>query len=127
MSKSETVIYSPQGRKEKIMYQKEKEVEAIEVPYESYLFLQEECHRQRSENGKPLSENFKKRLQYNLSSNGTKKLHDYDLGGCIGDPHHAWEEHRWTSWSVKDMMAMLDKANLPYKYIGKDTIILISI
>ena len=103
------------------MYQKEITVGTIEVPYESLLFLQEECHRQRSENGKPLGEKFKRHLRYGLSSDGTKRLHDGDLGGCIGDPQHAWEEHRWTSWNVHDMMYMLDKAGLPYKFIGYET------
>lgn len=41
---------------------------------------------------------------------GCKLLSDGDFGGCNGSPVHAWEEHRWTSWTLDDMKAMLDRA-----------------
>lgn len=28
---------------------------------------------------------------------------------------NSWEEHRWTSWSCKDMKEMLDEVGLPWK------------
>ena len=94
-------------------------VKAIGLSFEAYMFLQEECHRQRSETGKPLSaraieglintfDNFK-------NKDGLKLYSDGDLGGCNGDPLHAWEERRWTSWSVEDVKKMLDKKGLYYK------------
>ncbi len=38
-----------------------------------------------------------------------------DLGGCKGDPENAWEEHRWTTWSVEDMKNILNEAGLLWK------------
>lgn len=91
-------------------------VNTIRVPYESYLYLQEEMHRQRSESGKPLSDKYKERLRNTceIYADKMRPLADGDLGGCNGDPHNAWEEHRWTSWSVKDMTRMLDDQGLPW-------------
>ena len=33
---------------------------------------------------------------------GYKQLKSGDLGGCNGVPENAWEEHRWTTWSIED-------------------------
>ena len=94
-------------------------VNTILLPLESVLYLHEEMHRQRSESGKPLSEKSIERLKRNFeyfAHEGFKEIHDGDFGGCIGNPHNGWEEHRWTSWSVKTMAKMLDEKGLPYKF-----------
>lgn len=107
-----------------MVYNRERIVNTIEVPFESYLFLQKEMHRQRSETGRPLSEKCIDRLKRSCDmTGGTHTLHDYDLGGCNGDPHHAWEEKRWTNWSCDTMCKMLDKEGLPYERKGKTTVI----
>ena len=101
-------------------------VDTILLPLESYLFLQKESYRQRSESGKPLSEKAIERLTWNFQYVAYKdyyKMHDGDLGGCNGDPHNGWEEHRWTSWSVKTMAKMLNENGLPYKFGEAETII----
>lgn len=91
----------------------------IAVPFESWFYLQTESHNQRSESGKPLDKERFKRMFDNhvkaLGRNGTKLLKPGDLGGCIGDPHHAYEEGRWTSWTLEQMKAMLDAAGLPWE------------
>lgn len=92
----------------------------IAVPFESWFFLKEEQHRQRSETGKRLD---KKRWRTLFDGDairscpmkGCKLLSDGDFGGCNGSPVHAWEEHRWTSWTLDDMKVMLDRAGLPWK------------
>lgn len=38
-----------------------------------------------------------------------------DLGGCNGVPENAWEEHRWTTWSIEDMKNILNEAGLSWK------------
>ena len=97
------------------MITKNRTVRTLRVPYESVLFLCEEQHKQRTEKEyRPLSDTFKRRLQNNLNSDGTRTIEDYDYGGCVGDPHNAYEEHRWTWWTLEDMMRMLDEAGLPY-------------
>lgn len=92
---------------------------SILVPFESYLYLREEMHRQRSEraNGRPLLESTVNRLrnQFQTYPDGMRPLMDGDLGGCIGSPVNAYEEHRWTSWRISDMTKMLDAAGLPWK------------
>lgn len=86
------------------------------VPFESWMFLQRKGYQERS--GKPHSEKGIERLRRNFqehSYQGYKQLMNGDLGGCNGDPENAWEEHRWTSWSVDDMKKILDEAGLPWK------------
>ena len=90
---------------------------SIEVPFESFLFLQEECFRQRNERGMThFSENHIARLRKGYEScKPVKYLMSGSLGGCNGSPIHAWEEGRWTSWTVDDMKRMLDENGLPWK------------
>lgn len=92
----------------------------IAVPFESWFFLKEEQHKQRSEIGAPLN---RKRWEAVFGSDAIqsgpmacfKLLRDGDFGGCKGSPRSAFEEHRWTSWSIDEMKEMLDKAGLPWK------------
>lgn len=88
----------------------------ILVPLESWMFLQCKGYQERC--GKPHSEKGIERLRRNFqeySYQGYKQLMNGDLGGCNGNPENAWEEHRWTSWSVDDMKRILDEAGLPWK------------
>ncbi len=88
---------------------------ALFVPFESYLYLQDKCCLERS--GKHLSKKARQRLTRNFEQfafDGKKKLKNGDLGGCNGDPENAWEEGRWTSWSVDDIAKILDEAGLPW-------------
>lgn len=86
----------------------------IALPFESWFYLQTECHNQRSESGKPLNEERFRRMFDAHSHNGVKLLKSGALGGCVGDPKNAWEEGRWTDWTLKDMKIMLDAAGLPW-------------
>lgn len=86
------------------------------VPLESYLYLQEKSYSERI--GKSRSDKAKERLIRNFeqfSVDGMKQLMNGDLGGCKGKPENAWEEGRWTSWSVDEMAKILDEAGLPWK------------
>lgn len=89
---------------------------AIRVPLESYLYLHNEMGKQRS--GREMSEKYKQHLEKQFeryyAEVGGHLLTDGDLGGAIGKPENSYEEHRWTSWSVDDMKAMLDKQGLKY-------------
>ncbi|MFR8549533.1 MAG: hypothetical protein ACLVDG_00610 [Coprococcus sp.] len=89
----------------------------ILVPWESWWFLEEKSFQERC--GKSHSEYSKKKLRSNFNqfvdSDGFKRLKDHDFGGAVGKPENSWEEHRWTSWSCKDMKKMLDEAGLPWK------------
>ena len=87
----------------------------ILVPLESYLYLQEKQHTERSASYKQFDDDRVKRAFYKHSYNGFYQLYDNDLGGCIGEPFRAFEEGRWTSWSCEDMKQILDNAGLPYK------------
>lgn len=97
---------------------KVKKEKTILVPVESWWYLYNKSHEQRSETGRPLSEKTKENLirrAFNYGEWEYHKLCNGDLGGCIGDPLHAWEEGRWTSWSIDEMKQMLDEVDLPYK------------
>ena len=88
---------------------------SILVPLESYIYLNNKRHEERSTSGKPLNE---ERLVVNFNRNaygGYKRLMDGDYGGCVGKPENGYKEGRWTSWSCDDMKRILDKAGLPYK------------
>lgn len=88
------------------------------VTWDSWVYLQNKMHEERSVTGKPLSEKSIARLRrgFEVSSrNGWRQICDYDFGGCNGSPVNAWEERRWTSWSVEDMARILDDAGLPHK------------
>lgn len=88
----------------------------ILVPFESWMFLQKKGHEERG--GKPYSDRAIERLTRSFQDNsyqGYKQLMNGDLGGCKGNPENAWEERRWTSWSVDDMKKILDEAGLPWK------------
>ena len=101
-------------------------VNTILVPWESYLFLQDESRRQRSEEYKPRSDRSLEMLHRSFkmnSHNGLHELKDYDLGGCNGDPRNAWEERRWTSWSVQKMAEMLEENGLGYTFGAEKEII----
>ena len=87
----------------------------IAVPFESWFYLQSECHNQRSESGRPLNEERFRRMFDQHSRNGVNLLKSGDLGGCIGDPKNAFEEGRWTSWTLHQMKAMLDAVGLPWE------------
>lgn len=86
------------------------------VPLDSFLFLQDRSYLERC--GKHHSEKHMERLKRNFeqfSYNGYKQIMNGDLGGCKGNPENAWEEHRWTSWSVEDIKRILDEAGLPWE------------
>lgn len=90
---------------------------AILVPWESWWYLEERSFQERC--GKPHTEYSKEKLRSSFNrfvdSDGFKRLKDHDFGGAVGKPENSWEEHRWTSWSCKDMKKMLDEAGLPWK------------
>lgn len=91
------------------------------VPLESYLYLQDRCRFERC--GNHHSEMQRQKLSRNFEQfayNGKKQLCNGDLGGCNGKPENAWEEGRWTSWSVEDMIRILDEAGLPWER-GEET------
>ena len=108
------------------MIGKPRKVNTILLPLESYLWLHEEGFKQRNERGETkLSDKSRDRLtnnfhQHKVKSTGLYAAHDGNFGGCNGDPHNAWEEGRWTSWTVEDMAKMLDENGLPYE-IGEPT------
>lgn len=87
----------------------------ILVPLESYLYLQNKRHNERSTSGQPLNEERLTRNFNRTACNGYGRLMDGDLGGCIGKPENGYEERRWTSWSCEDMKSILDEAGLQYK------------
>ena len=96
---------------------REYKVRTVAMPWESWSFLFEEQHRQRCESGREISEKHwgRARREFDrFSRNGYKEVGDGDFGGCKGDPRNAWQERRWTSWSIEDMKRMLDEAGLPY-------------
>ena len=96
----------------------------IEVPYESLLYLHEVMHKERCEREyKPLSDKYKERLRRSMPKDGLYVLGDGDLGGCNGDPHDAWAQGRWTSWSIETMMAILEDAGLAYGNTGVKEVI----
>lgn len=87
------------------------------VPYESFSYLRNKMHEERSETGKPLNQERLRKTFDNspMTRDGYHQLMDGSFGGCKGNPKHAWEEGRWTDWSIEDMKAMLDEAGLTYK------------
>lgn len=88
----------------------------ILVPFESWMFLQEKGYQERC--GKQYSEILVGKMTRSFqehSYQGYKQLMNGDLGGGNGNPENAWEEHRWTSWSVNDMKKILEEAGLPWK------------
>lgn len=89
---------------------------SILVPLESWMFLQKKGYRERI--GKELSEKaiqLRERSFERNAHNGKRQLINGDLGGCRGPVENAWEEGRWTSWSIEDMKKMLDEAGLPWE------------
>lgn len=93
----------------------------IAVSFESWFFLKEEQYRQRSEiGGRSLNRKiweawFNRDAIHSGPMMGLKLLRDGDFGGCKGSPINAFEEHRWTSWTLDEMKEMLDKAGLSWK------------
>ena len=91
---------------------------SIKVNWESWLYLRQEMNKQRSETGKPLSENSIERMKREFDrfadKNGMKAIMDGSFGGCIGSPIRGWEERRWTSWSLDEMKRMLDEKGLKW-------------
>lgn len=90
----------------------------IKVAWEGFLYLSKEQHRQRCESGKPFSERAIKSLERSFELTGGI-LHDGDRGGCVGNPVNAWEEGRWTDWSVEDMKRMLDEKGFEWEDAGE--------
>ena len=88
---------------------------SIRVPLESWLYLQNECKKQRC--GGEISTRFIEMLtkEYNRYDKNGHVLVDGDLGGAIGNPENSYEEGRWTSWSIEQMKKMLDEKALPYQ------------
>lgn len=90
--------------------------QTVLVPLESFLYLQDKQRFERS--GKHSTEKSIEKLKRNFeqfSYDGYKQIMNGDLGGCKGKPENAWEEHRWTSWSVENVKSMLDEAGLSWK------------
>ena len=88
----------------------------ILVPLDSFLFLQDKSYTGRA--SRHHSEKQMQRLTRNFeqfSYGGYKQLMSGDLGGCNGVPENAWEEHRWTTWSIEDMKNILNEAGLSWK------------
>lgn len=93
-----------------------KKSSTILVPLDSFLCLQDKSFYERC--GKHHNEEQMKRLTRNFEQfahEGYKQLANGDLGGCKGDPENAWEEYRWTTWSVEDMKNILNEAGLLWK------------
>ena len=93
---------------------------SLEVPFESYLFLQKECFRQRNERPNATwtdkrTDRLRKSFDYLTQGKHGMYMIGGSLGGCNGSPIRAWEEGRWTNWSVDDMKRILDEAGLPWK------------
>lgn len=97
----------------------------LELPFESYEYLQRIGWEQRTD--KPYLESFTEKHRHNFDyvTRGRHGYyaHDGAFGGCNGEKRNAWEEGRWTSWSVEDMKRILDKAGLPYKDAGETEVI----
>ena len=91
---------------------------AIKVTWDGYLYLSEEQHRQRCESGKPFSKRAIESLKRSFELNGGI-MYDGSRGGCIGSPINAWEERRWTSWSVEDMKRMLNEKGFKWEDAGE--------
>lgn len=88
----------------------------ILLPPDSFLFLQDKSFYERC--GKHYSEKQMQRLTRNFEQfghGGYKQLKSGDLGGCNGVPENAWEEHRWTTWSIEDMKNILNEAGFSWK------------
>ena len=102
-----------------------RKTKVIKVPFESHEHLHRMQWQQRSD--KPYLDSFTERHRryFNIGAdaNGLKSVHDGDFGGCNGRKENAWEEGRWTSWSVDEMKRILDKAVLPYKDSGETEVI----
>lgn len=92
---------------------------SIKVNWESWFYLHQEEHKQRSETGKPISEKTVEKLKRNFynfaDKNGMKTILSGDFGGCIGNPINGWEERRWTSWTLDEMKKMLDEKGLKWE------------
>lgn len=100
------------------MYQKEITKDTLLVTWEGWLYLRTKMHEERSTSDKPISDKYvaKARRSFDRSArDGWGAVDDGSFGGCIGNPVNAWEERRWTSWSIADMKKILDGAKLPYK------------
>ena len=87
---------------------------AIRLTLESYLYLQNEGHKQRSGNDYSEATIEKLTKNYYRYKNGITIASGW-LGGAIGNPENSYEEGRWTDWSVDDMKKMLDEKGLPYE------------
>lgn len=96
---------------------------AIRLNLESYLYLQNEGHRQRI--GNDYSDAAIERLKKNYYryKNGIVIGNGW-LGGAIGNPENSYEEGRWIDWSVEDMKKMLDEKGLKYEEDIIESIIL---
>lgn len=91
---------------------------AIKVPLDSWLYLREIQKKQRV--GKHLSEKQKEILTKEMEKPYNKEGHiifDKGMGGAIGKPENSYEEHRWTDWSIDQMISMLDEAGLSYREV----------
>ena len=99
-------------------YLKSRIEQTMFVNWEGYKFLENKQHEERCESGKPISETrwekTHKRFDRN-SKDGWRQIGDGHFGGCKGNPVNGWQEHRWTSWSCKDMQKMLDDQGIEYR------------
>ena len=85
-----------------------KKVNTIDLSLKAALYLRQVMHDERCKSGRsPLSENTVKRISNSFMGKKFKRYHDGDFGGCNGSPINAWEEGRWTNWSVHTMEEML--------------------
>lgn len=96
---------------------KERVVRTLQLPWESYLFLQNYGYRMSK--GKDHSEKFIKRMkaQFDGSSNknGYNEVLDFMLGGL--------KDGKFIYWSIEDLKRLLDENNLTYGDEGETKVI----
>lgn len=91
---------------------------AIKVPLDSWIYLINIQSMQRG--GHNISEHYKEHLTKEMERSYNKDGHlliDGSLGGAIGKPENSYEEHRWTDWSIDQMISMLDEVGLSYREV----------
>lgn len=100
---------------QKGLVMKEYKKQSIRIPFESYFFLASEQHKQRCEKEyRPLNREFIEKRFIRDNPNGYLATNG-SFGGCNGSPVRAWEERRWTSWSIETLKQMLDDVGLPWE------------
>ena len=87
----------------------------IKLTFDSYYYLRNKQHEERSESGRALNKETIKRQFDSNHPNGYFLATNGSFGGCKGSPVNAWEQGRWTSWKLEQLKEMLDNAGLPWE------------